>query len=90
MFKACGRDFVWLTGDQDATVLSVDVFEMQEIRRSVDCLIRLRRGRKVYHRHIEFQAKNDPRMPEHSFRYNAMLLLELQQPTSSPNYSRVS
>jgi len=85
LFKACGRDFVWLTGDQDATVLSVDVFEMQEIRRSADCLIRLRHGRKVYYRHIEFQAKNDPRMPEHGFRYNAMLLLELQQPTSSPN-----
>ncbi len=80
LFKACGRDFVWLTGDQDATVLSVDVFELQEIRRSVDCLIRLHRGREVYYRHIEFQAKNDPRMAERCFRYNAMLLLELQAP----------
>ncbi len=80
LFKACGRDLVWLTGDQDATVLSVEVFELQEIRRSVDCLIRLRRGREVYYRHIEFQARNDPRMAERCFRYNAMLLLELQAP----------
>jgi len=80
LFKACGRDFVWLTGDQEATVLSVDVLELQEIRRSVDCLIRLHRCGEFYYRHIEFQAKNDPRMPERCFRYNTMLLLELKAP----------
>ncbi len=80
LFRACGRDFLWLTGDQEATVLSIEVRELQEIKRSVDCLIRLRRGGEVYYRHIEFQATNDPLMAERCFRYNALLLLELRAP----------
>ncbi len=80
LFKTCGQDLVWLTGDQGATVISTDAIELQEIRRSVDCLIRLRRGQELYYRHIEFQAGNDPQMAERCFRYNALLLLELRAP----------
>jgi len=80
LFKACGRDLVWLTGDQGATVLAVDVFELQEIQRSVDCVIRLRRDNQIYYRHIEFEAKNDRNMAERCFRYNALLLLQLRAP----------
>jgi predicted transposase YdaD len=80
LFKACGKDFLWLTGDEEATLLSIDVLELQEIKRSVDCLMRLRRGGEVYYRHIEFQATNDPQIAERCFRYNALLLLELHAP----------
>ena len=47
LFKDCGQDLVWLTGDREASVLSVDVLELQEIKRSVDCVIGLRRGEFV-------------------------------------------
>ncbi len=60
LFRACGKDFTWLTGDREATALSVDVLELQEIRRPVDCVLRLHCGGEVYYRHIEFQATNDP------------------------------
>jgi hypothetical protein len=43
LFKACGPDFLLLSGDRGATVLSVEVLELQEVRRSVDCVIRLLR-----------------------------------------------
>ncbi len=80
LFKACGRDLLRLTGDQNATVLAVDVREIHQVKRSVDCLVQLRRGEEIYYRHIEFQSGNDPHMAERCFRYNALLLLELRTP----------
>ena len=80
LFKAHGSDFLWLTGDRETKVLSVDVLELQEIKRSVDCVIRLRRNDEIYYRHIEFEARFDPKIAERCFRYNALLLLQLQAP----------
>ena len=66
-------DLLRLTGDDEATVLSVAVVEVQDFKRAVDCVVKLRRGRDLYYRHIEFQAEADPDMAKRCFRYNSQL-----------------
>jgi len=43
-----GRDVDRLTGEREATVLSVGVLELQEIKRALDRGIRLGRDSEVY------------------------------------------
>ena len=80
LYSKYAHDLLRLTGDGDAAVLSTQVIELQEIKRSVDCVIKLRRAGEIYYRHIEFQAEKDAEMAERCFRYNTRLLLQLGAP----------
>jgi predicted transposase YdaD len=80
LFRACPADILVLTGDQGARVLSVDTLELQQIRRQVDCVIRLEKDGHTYLRHVEIQARTDPDIAERCFRYNTQLLLQYGLP----------
>lgn len=80
IFRRHTGDFLGLLGDSGAAVLSTNVIEVQDLRRTVDCVIKLRKGGEVYYRHVEFQSEPDARMAERCFRYNSQLLLQLGRP----------
>jgi predicted transposase YdaD len=80
LFTKYPRDLLRLTHEESATVLSVDVVELQELKRAVDCLIKLEREGEVYYRHFEFQSEPDPEMASRCFRYNSLLVLQTRAP----------
>lgn len=80
LFRKYAAGLIELTGDAGSEVLSAEVVELQDFKRSVDCLLRLQRGHEVYYRHVEFQAEADPDMPERCFRYNTQLVLQCRAP----------
>jgi predicted transposase YdaD len=73
-------DLLTLTGDQDAQLLSTDVVELQDIRRTVDFVYKLQVGEEIYYRHIEFQAERDPEMNHRCFLYNTRMIAQYQAP----------
>jgi predicted transposase YdaD len=73
------KDLLALIGDADAQHLSTSSVELREIKRTVDVVFKLRRGRTYYH-HVEFQAKPDRTMNRRCFLYNALLLDQYQAP----------
>ena len=79
LFRKYAAGLLELTGDAGSEVLSAEVVELQDFKRSVDCLLKLRPGQEVYYRHVELQEEADPAMPERCFRYNTQLVL----PTAS-------
>ena len=80
LFRKYAAGLLELTGDAGSEVLSAEVVELQDFKRSVDCLLKLRRGQETYYRHVEFQAEADPDMPERCFRYNTQLVLQYRVP----------
>jgi len=81
LFRTYAKDLVRLTGDEGARVLAVDTVELQELRRQVDCVIKLRRGGETYYRHLEFPGAGRPAdggalLPH----YNSQLVLRLGAP----------
>src|SRR6185295_3505740 len=73
-------DLAFLTGDGDAKLVSTDVLELQAVRRTVDFVMRFRRGSQEYIRHLEFQGASDSEMAERCFRYSVLLLLQYRVP----------
>jgi predicted transposase YdaD len=61
-------------------VLSAEVVELREIKRTVDVVFKLRRGRTVYYHHVEFQARPTRKMHRRCFLYDALLLDQYQAP----------
>jgi len=57
LFRLRPRDLLSLTGDAGARLVSTDVVEMTALSRRVDTVVRLRRGRESYLRHIEFEMR---------------------------------
>lgn len=51
------RDLLALTGDAGAAFVSTQVAELPSLSRRVDTVLRLRRGRQDYLRHLEFEVK---------------------------------
>jgi predicted transposase YdaD len=78
--RLCPTDLLTLTGDQDAQLLSTDVVELQDIRRTVDFVYKLQVGEEIYYRHIEFQAERDPEMNQRCFLYNTRMIAQYQAP----------
>jgi predicted transposase YdaD len=74
------EDLLALTGDQHAQRLSINSVELREIKRTVDLVFKLRRGRAIYYRHVEFQARPDRTMNQRCFLYNALLLEQYRAP----------
>lgn len=78
LFRLRPQDLLALMGDAGAEILAADILEIQEVRRSVDFVLKLRHGEESYLRHLEFQAEPDRDMLERCCRYNAMMTLEYQ------------
>ena len=78
--RLCPADLLALTGDQDAQLLSRDVVELQDIRRTVDFVYKLQAGEEIYYRHIEFQAERDPEMNHRCFLYNTRMIAQYHAP----------
>jgi len=76
LFKLRPQDLLRLTGDEGASVCSVEAVELPEIRRSVDCVLELERAGEHYLRHVEFQGREDPDLPRRCFEYNTRLHLQ--------------
>jgi predicted transposase YdaD len=74
------KDLLVLIGDAGAQHLSTNIVELREIKRTVDVVFKLRRGRTVYYHHVEFQAKPNRTMNRRCFLYNALLLEHYQAP----------
>ncbi len=60
LFRLRAREFLPLTGDRGARVLSIRVPELPSVTRRVDTVLKLKRGRDVYLRHLEFEARARP------------------------------
>lgn len=73
------QDLLRLVGDPGIAV-KAQVLELQEIRRTVDCVIEVRDRGEVHFRHFEFQTAPDPDMTRRCFRYNSQLALQLTAP----------
>jgi predicted transposase YdaD len=78
--RLCPNDLLALIGDAGAQHLSTNVVELREIKRTVDVVFKLRRGRTVYYHHIEFQGRPDRKMNRRCFLYEALLLDQYQSP----------
>jgi hypothetical protein len=48
LFRKYAPDLLTLTHDEAASVLSVEAVELQDIKRSVDCLMKLQQADEVY------------------------------------------
>jgi predicted transposase YdaD len=73
-------DLLRLIHEEGVAVLSVDAIEIHDVKRRVDCLIKLQSQKGVYYRHVEFQSEPDPDMARRCFRYNTQLVLQLEAP----------
>ena len=80
LFKKHAAELLALTGDRGARVLNVDSVEVRELRRAVDCVMKLEHEGQVYYRHLEFQAETRPDMAFRCFRYNTRLIVQLEAP----------
>jgi predicted transposase YdaD len=74
------KDLLALIGDAGAQHVSTSSVELREIKRTVDVVFKLRRGRTVYYHHVEFQAKPTRTMNRRCFLYDALLLDQYQAP----------
>ncbi len=80
LFRLRARDLLQLTGDHGARVLSARVVELPASRRSVDTVLRLRRGRETYLRHVEFEMRYRAGLELRLFEYAARLGAQLRLP----------
>jgi hypothetical protein len=80
LFRKYPRDLLRLTHEEEATVLSVEVVELHALKRTADCVIKLRRDGEVYYRHFEFQSEPDPEMAQLCFCCNAQLVVQTKAP----------
>ncbi len=69
------RDLLPLLGDEGSVLQAVENVEIQQLKRSVDGVLRLTRAGEVYYRHVEFQAEPTPDLARCCFEYNAQLLM---------------
>jgi hypothetical protein len=80
LFRLRARDLLGLTGDQGARVLSARVLELPASKRSVDTVLRLRLGRQVYLRHVEFEMRYRRGLELRLFEYAARLVTQFRLP----------
>ena len=79
-FRARTRDFLPLMGDSGARVLSALAYELPEGKRTVDLVLRLRRGGEEYLRHIEFQTRHEGDVAVRCFEYASRLAVRSGRP----------
>ena len=74
------QDLLGLTGDAGARLVSTDVVELTSLSRRVDTVVRLRRGRESYLRHIEFEMRYKGDLEFRCFEYATRLAIHSRLP----------
>lgn len=74
------RDLQALTGDAGAAFVSTQVAELPSLSRRVDTVLRLRRGRQDYLRHLEFEVKYREGLELRCFEYATRLVVRFRVP----------
>lgn len=74
------RDLLALTGDAGAAFVSTQVAELPSLSRRVDTVLRLRRGRQDYLRHLEFKVKYRKGLELRCFEYATRLAVRFRVP----------
>ncbi len=72
-FRVRTKDLLPLTDDAGARVVSALAVELSAGRRTVDLVLRLRRGAEEYLRHVEFQSRHRRDLALRCFEYAARL-----------------
>lgn len=80
LFRHQPEDLLHLIGEAGARVLSTRVVELPATKRTVDTVLRLRRGRETYLRHVEFEMRYRRRLEVRLFEYATRLRLQLRLP----------
>jgi hypothetical protein len=80
LFQVWTRRLLGLLGEGGALVLSAGVIELPVSRRSVDVVIRLRRGHESYLRHVEFEMRYRRGLELRLFEYAARLQAQFRLP----------
>jgi hypothetical protein len=83
LFKLRATDLLPVTGDRGAEVLSRQVPELNAVTRRLDFVLKLKRGREVYLRHLEFEMKLRKGLALRVFEYAAALAAEHGLPVAS-------
>ena len=79
-FRVRTRDLLPLTDDAGATVVSALAIELSAGRRTIDLVLRLRRGGEEYLRHVEFQSRHRGDLALRCFEYTAVLAVRFKRP----------
>jgi predicted transposase YdaD len=80
LFRLRPQDLLGLTGDAGARLVSTDVVELTSLSRRVDTVVRLRRGRESYLRHLEFEMRYKGDLELRCFEYATRLATHSQLP----------
>ena len=83
LFRLRATELLALTGDRGARVESRLVPELNAVTRRLDFVMRLRRGREVYLRHLEFEMWLRRGLARRVFEYAAALAAEHRLPVVS-------
>jgi hypothetical protein len=79
-FRVRTKDLLPLTDDAGSTVVSALAVELSAGRRTVDLVLRLRRGTQEYLRHVEFQSRHRGDLALRCFEYTAVLAVRFRRP----------
>lgn len=80
LFRLQAASLLRLIGEDGARVLSTRVIELPATKRSVDTVLRLRRGPETYLRHVEFEMHYRRHLEARLFEYASRLRLQLRLP----------
>jgi hypothetical protein len=80
LFRLRPRDLLALIGDAGAALVSTQVAELPSLSRRVDTVVRLRRGRESYLRHLEFEMRYKKGLELRCFEYAALLVICFRVP----------
>ena len=83
LFSLRAPELLGLTGDRGARVVSRQVPELAAVTRRLDFVLKLRRGRELYLRHLEFEMRFRPILKRRIFEYAAALATEHRLPVVS-------
>jgi predicted transposase YdaD len=83
LFRARTREILGLLGERGARVVSARVIELPASRRTVDVVLRLRRGRESYVRHVEFEMRYRRGLELRLFEYAARLEAQFRLPVAT-------
>ena len=79
-FRVRTKDLLPLTDDAGARVVSALAVELSAGKRTVDLVLRLRRGGEEYLRHVEFQSRHRGDLALRCFEYAAHLAVRFRRP----------
>ena len=80
LLQSYPEDLLGLLGDAGSTLQAVENVEIQQLKRSVDGILKLERAGELYYRHVEFQAEPTADVARRCFEYNAHLLMRYGAP----------